>query len=174
MKKLLGLLLIIVLACTSCLFGPTSKKVMSYRDGRVFLSDRSYYKVGGLPAPWEKMNVRTYAVAFHNDNYGATIATDAFCGPSFEDLPLNLLTTQLVAGVENVKEMKKENISLDGRGALRTIFKGSVDGVPLTFDIVVVKKNKCIIDFMCVSERDNQLAVESDFQNFYNGFVYTK
>lgn len=174
MKNLLGVFLIgILFLSTSCLFGPTAKKVMSYRHDNVFLSGRDHFRVGSLPATWKRMRVKAYAIAFHNEGLGATIATDAFCGPAYEDLPLNLLTSHLLAGVEDYEIMGDSyEFMLDDRGALRTVATGKVDGVPFTFDIVVIKKNKCIIDFMCISPAGGYPMAAADFEQFYGGFHY--
>lgn len=157
---------------TSCIFGRSVKKVMSYRSGSVFLSDRSRFAVGELPVRWKKIRTGGYAIAFHNDLLGATIAIDAFCGAGYEDLPLKLLTNHLLSGVTDIKVRRETDFMLDGRGALRTVVDGRMDGVPMVFDIVVLKKNRCNIDFMCIAppNRYNEAAV--DFEAFYSGFRY--
>jgi hypothetical protein len=173
MKSILGAVLILsTFLMSSCLFGPSVKKVMSYRHDSVYLTDRGHFRVGELPSSWKRMRVRAYAIAFHNREYGATIATDAFCGSAYEDLPLATLTSHLLAGVEDYKIESASEFTLDNRGALRTIANGSVDGVPLAFDVVVVKKNKCIIDFMCVAPVGNGHLAAADFEGFYGAFRY--
>lgn len=173
MKKLLGALSIFALIFTSsCLFGPSTKRVMSYRHDNVYLSGRDHFDVGQLPPSWERFRVRAYAIAFHNEDLGSTIAVDAFCGPAFEDSPLVTLTSQLIAGVEDYRVLSSNEFMLDERGALRTVAKGRVDGVEMTYDIVVVKKNKCIIDFMMISPDGNYLSARNDFENFFYAFHY--
>lgn len=173
MKKFTGVLLIIVLfSFSSCIFGKSVKKVMSYRNGHVYFTDRETYKVGELSGAWKKMRVKTYSIAFHNAGAGATIATDAFCGPAYEDIPLKALTSHLLAGVDDYVVERSEEFTLDERGALRTIARGSVDGVPLTFDVVVIKKNRCMIDLMCIAPEGRHNDVVADFEGFYGAFHY--
>ena len=173
MKKLLGaLLLISMLFTSSCLFGPSTKRVMSYRYNNVFLSGRDHFQVGGLPPTWDRFRVKAYAIAFHNEVLGSTISVDAFCGPAYEDAPLATLTSQLFAGVENYEVTSSDEFMLDERGALRTISTGRVDGVSLTYDTVVIKKNKCIIDFMLISPDSNYFEAKNDFENFFYAFHY--
>lgn len=173
MKKVLGILFVSLLILNaSCIIGPTSKRVMSYRNDNVYLSDKSHFKVGELSSGWKRMRVPAHAIAFHNAEYGATIATDAFCGPSYEDLPLNRLTSYLLAGVDSYKVESQKEFMLDDRGALKTIARGKVDGVPLIFDIVVIKKNKCNIDLMCMSPEGAAPLAQADFLQFYSGFHY--
>lgn len=173
MKRILGVLLIIItISSTSCVFGPSTKRVMSYRSGKVYLSDRVPYKVGELPSTWKKLKAHTDVIAFYNEGAGSTIATDAFCGPAYEDSALSLLTAHLTGGIEAYEIVSKIPMTLDGRGALRTVARGKVDGVPLVFDIVVIKKNRCNIDFICVAPPDKHMDVSSDFESFYGAFQY--
>jgi len=180
MKRSLGVILVLSLMLNACIFGrpgAASRKVMSYRDGHVFLtgSRNDYYNVGLLPGGWDRMRLRAYTIAFHNEDMGATISTDAFCGSLYEDVPLPTLTSQLFGGVEDFEITKTYEFTLNERGALRTIAKGTLDGVPLNFDIVVLKKNKCMFDFICVAPDDNEtdiMTITSDFEQFFNGFQY--
>lgn len=173
MKKFLGGLLVLILfISTSCIFGPSIKKVMSYRDGWVYMSDKTHYTVGSLPASWERMRVPAYSIAFHNPLFRTTIATDAFCEKTANDLSLNILTNHLVTGVENFDRVSSKEFWLDERGALRTLVTGTVEGVPLAYDVVVIKKNGCVFDFMCISPLDMRSSVSADFEKFYEGFHY--
>jgi hypothetical protein len=173
MKKRLGALLIAVtILSTSCIFGPSTRKVMSYRNQHVYLTNRQTYDVGQLPPAWERMRVKAYSIAFHDESLGSTIATDAFCGPAYEDSPLATLTSQMMAGVENYEIVSSREFMLDERGALRTVVTGRTDGVDLTYDIVVIKKNKCIFDFMLISPMGNYSTARADYEGFYSGFHY--
>lgn len=171
MKKL-GMFLIMILFFSSCIIGPSVKRVMSYRGGNVFLSDKSRYSVGILPEGWKRMRPGVYAIVFYNSALESTIATDAFCGTANEDIPLKQLTIQMLAGVEGYKILDQEEFMMDGRGALRTSVVGRVDGVPLHFDTVVIKKNRCTIDFMCISPEAAYTEASADFTAFYNAFRY--
>lgn len=174
MKKILGgfLLLLIISTNASCIFGKSSIVAMSYRNDNVYLSNKQTFKVGSLSSNWKKKRIPVHAIAFHNKDIGATIATDAFCGPSYEDLPLTMLTSHMLAGVTDYKIVKSYEFMLNGRGALRTIAEGNIDGVPLSFDVVVLKKNKCMFDFMCITPSGTHNLVANDFENFYTGFRY--
>lgn len=156
----------------SCIFGPSTRKVVSYRYNTVYFSNRDTFDVGELPPTWKKIDVDAYAIAFHNDMLGTTISVDAWCGPAFEDSPLPTLTSQMMAGVADYKIESTEEFMLDRRGALRTVATGRVDGVYLTYDIVVLKKNDCNFDLMLISPMGNYLAARPDFENFFYAFHY--
>ena len=163
---------VLLLIIPGCFHGRPSHAVIGYRDGRVFIKKDSAYRVGKLPSSWHEFNTRAKAAAFHNDGIGGTISTDAFCGASFEDLPLKTLTGQLFAGVAKRGIIKEEEFVLDGRGALRTVSSGMVDGVSLKFDSVVVKKNNCTIDFVYIVPPENYSRGAADFEAFFMGLGF--
>lgn len=118
------------------------------------------------------MRTSAKAVAFHHDETGATISTDAFCGAAHEDLPLPNLMAQLFSGLPTEGVTKKMPLSLDGRGALREVSLRRVDGVLLQFDVVVLKKNNCTFDFVCTTPPGNYQSVVPAFESFFDGFSY--
>ncbi|PIR16328.1 MAG: hypothetical protein COV46_08765 [Deltaproteobacteria bacterium CG11_big_fil_rev_8_21_14_0_20_49_13] len=138
----------------------------------VFLKKDLYYKVGELPPSWKWLKTHTKTAAFHNESLGATISTDAFCGSSFEDLPLKVLNSQLFAGTTDLKIKKETEFMLDERGALKTISTGSTDGVPLKFDSVVIKKDNCTFDFIYISPPESYADGVADFETFYLGMSF--
>lgn len=164
---------VFIILLSSCFHGRQNLSVIGYRHGQVFIKKGGSYKVGELPASWRMFKTGAKAITFHNDGLKATISTDAFCGASFEDLPLKILTGQMFAGVTKRSIIKEEEFLLDGRGALRTIAAGETDGVPLKFDSVIIKKNNCTIDLIYISPPENYSGGVSDFEIFFKGFVFT-
>jgi hypothetical protein len=146
--------------------------VIGYRDGRVFLKKNLYYRVGRLPLAWREFSANAKAASFYNKELGATISTDAFCASSFEDLPLKILSGQLFAGIGQHRVLDEKTLTLNGREALRTLSSGTMDGVAIKFDSVVLKKNNCTIDFVYFAPPQNYEAGVKDFELFYNGFKF--
>lgn len=163
---------VLVLTFSSCFHGRQGFGVTDYKGQTVFLKKNLFYHVGALSSDWRHMATSAKAIAFHNDNLGATISTDAFCGASFEDLPLKTLTGHLFAGTAKHNVVKENELTLDDRGALRTIATGTVDGVALKFDSVVIKKNNCTFDFIYISPPENYDGGVRGFEVFYNGFKF--
>ncbi len=146
---------------------------MSYRNGKVFLQYGGYYRVGLLPFGWRRIKWSSKAVSFYNDSYKSSISTDAFCGKSFVDRPLDALAGELSAALSDDRETKwTQEMFLDGRGALRVFVTGTMDGVLVNMDIVVVKKNDCNFDFVAVSRPDSPKEMTKDFETFFGGFSY--
>jgi len=162
------------LALSGCFRGRQGLSVIGYRNQMVFIKKDLFYRVGPLSGDWDGLKTGVKAAAFHNEKIGGTISTDAFCGASFEDLPLNVLTNQLFADTHRKNTEQGAELVLDGRGALRTVADGQVDGVPLKFDSVVVKKDGCTIDFIYIVPPENYLAGVKEFETFYGGFSFGK
>lgn len=171
--RIVCLTLVIFLTLAGCFGGPkNSSGVTGYRDQRVAIKGAGNYSVGELSADWRRLPVRAKTIAFYNDTHKTTISTDAFCGKEFEDLALRNLTNNLMAGIEKRKIASEQDLFLDGRGALRTVSTGFVDGVPVQVDAVVLKKNNCTFDFICVTTPGSYHEVSADFERFFSGFHY--
>ncbi len=163
-----------ILATTvlSCFHTRSGLSVTGYKNQRVFIKKDLSYKVGYLGPAWKEFKTGSKSASFHNDAFGATISTDAFCGGSFEDLPLKTLDGQLFAGMGKRVVSKSDEIVLDGRGALRTVSDASVDGVRLKFDAVTLKKDNCIFDFIYMAPPENYSSGVKDFETFFNNFSF--
>lgn len=171
--RIVCLTLVIFLTFTGCFGGNrNSNSVVGYKNQRVVIRAAGSYAVGELSSEWRKLPIKAKAIAFYNDTNKATISTDAFCGKDFEDLALRNLTNNLLAGIEKRKVVIENNLSIDGRGALRTVTSGFVDGVPVQVDTVVLKKNNCTFDFICVTTPGSYSQVSTDFEKFFSGFQY--
>lgn len=128
--------------------------------------------MGQLPDGWVRMKVSRRAISFYNESYKASISTDAFCGRSFSDRPLDALAGELSAVLAERETKWTEEMMLDGRGALRVFVEGKMDGVPVNMDIVVVKKDECNFDFVAVRPPNASQDVTFDFEGFFKAFQY--
>lgn len=163
----------LVILGAGCMFKQSQYTgVMSYRNGRVYLQNKNYYRVGVLPEGWRQKDFKARAISFYNEAYKSSINTDAFCAKSFADRPLDTLAGELAAVLSDRTTLTTEEFMLDGRGALRLLVTGTMDGVAVNMDIVVVKKDGCNFDLVAVMPPDAPDAVTSDFETFFNGFHY--
>jgi hypothetical protein len=134
-----------------------------YQDGQVA------FRVGRLPADWQRVQVADGHLAFHH-RAGGTIVASASCD-RFIDLSLDLLTNQLLYGVEGRQEAARTRIPLDGRMALRTQMNGRLDGVPIALDMVVMKKDGCTYDIVLASSPQQHQKRQPDFERFFSAFA---
>ena len=178
MRKRVGAVLIAivvgaVLIATSCVLGPNRYYgVMSVRGNRVFIRHDRWYAVGKLPEGWETLKTKVRAAAWYNPDYRATISTDVLCESSTGDRPLSVVAGDVAAAIEDREVTDSEKFMLDERGALRERVSGSVDGVPVEMDVVVVKKNNCSFDMIAIASPEDMPAVKPIFDEFISGFHY--
>jgi hypothetical protein len=156
----LALLLVGVLGCGSG----------RHFERGVYRGRQATYALGPLPAAWREVGARRGDLAFAHAE-GGTIYTESACGGSAEDVPLNVLTNHLFFDLRVVDELSREELTLDGRAALRTRIVGELDGVPVALDAVVVKKDGCVYDLVLVTEEHQLPARARDFEAFFAGFA---
>lgn len=156
-----------------CIFGPSSSRgVMSYRNSRVYLQGGGFYKVGELPSGWKKFRTSSKAISFYNKEFSSSITTDAFCGRSFNDNPLEVLAGELISTLANHGAVSTKELMLGGRKALRMSAEGDMDGADVKMDAVVLKKGHCNFDFILVSPSGADEKVRSEFEDFFKPFEY--
>lgn len=157
-----------------CIFGAAKPHgVIGYRhDGRVFLSRNSFYRVGRLPDGWKRMSTKARAISFYNPQYKASISTDAFCGREVSDRRLDVLSGEVISALENRRLKSETPFELNGRGALRQVTAGDMDGVPVIVDFVVVRKDNCVFDMYAVMPPNTDAEVGQDFEEFFRAFQF--
>ena len=161
---------------TGCVFGRQPfRGVVSYRDGRVFLSlnqPKKFYRVGKLPGGWKRLKTPARAITFFDSGTGSSISTDAFCGRSVGDQALSALGGEVISALDDRKVTEEVPFTLDGRAAVRQRVEGKFNGVPIVLDLVVVRKDDCVFDMYAIMPPDSVSATEGDFETFYLGFHY--
>lgn len=163
----------VCLLLSSCLFGPGSgPKVLGYHQGKVHLTGNRFYEIGVVPSGWRERRVGRQAVSFHHPALEARITTSAWCGQSFEDVPLRSLMGHLFSGTRPERMIAETRFELDGREAMRQQSVRRVDGVLLHFDAVVLKKDGCSFDFFAVAPPVHADAVQPVFDAIVSGFHF--
>ncbi len=169
MKILVPVFFLLFAGCVSL---PRSFHAMNYKNQTVYFDRNHYYKVGALSKDWKQSLQKEPGIVFKNSETEATIATEAICGAGFQDAPLRLLTTNLFSGMADVQRMSEEQWMLSGRAALYTKAMATLDGVPVSLNIVVIKKDNCEFDFYAISIPEYDASVKGEFLGFVKGFDY--
>jgi hypothetical protein len=126
------------------------------------------YRIGPSPAGWERVNVEGNDLAFFHDSLG-TIAVNSTC-EDYEDVPEQALMNHLLFGTQQRDYRVEETVTLDGRGALHSVVDFELDGVPLTIEVYLVKKDGCVYDLSRISSRAAFAAGRPQFQALVRGF----
>jgi hypothetical protein len=139
----------------------------SFKDN-VYRDSHTAYRVGLLGPSWHRFDLSGGNLAFHHEQ-GGSIYANATC-KGINDVPLDVLTNQALFDVERKHELGRERFTLDGRVALRTRLTGSVDGVEVELELVVMKKDNCVYDLQLVAGGQIFAEREADFGRFVDGF----
>jgi len=139
-------------------------------EGDVYKSGAVAFRVAKIPPSWRPIQVGSAALAYRDDPNEASILVNGRCGERDGDAPLVALTNQLIMGTTERSVMTEETLPLDAREALHTRMKAKLDGVPLAFDIWVMKKDGCVYDLVYVAPPERLDAGVGEFERFVRGF----
>jgi hypothetical protein len=134
-----------------------------YDDGTV------RYRVGSIGSDWERVQVDENDLAWTHGSLG-TISVNSTCS-EYEDVPEQALMNHLLFGMRERKFQVEETVTLDGRGALHTVVELELDGVPLTLEILVLKKDGCVYDLSLIASRASFQQARPVFASLVRGFA---
>jgi hypothetical protein len=150
----------LALVCAACTSVSFSRGV--YDDGTV------RYHIGELGSGWQRVAVEDNDLAFHHRAHG-TISVNSTCH-EYEDVPEQALMNQLLFGTRDREYRVEETITLDGRGAMHDVVDLTLDGVPLTLEVYLLKKDGCVYDITRICARNAFEQGRNDFLAVVQGF----
>jgi hypothetical protein len=125
--------------------------------------------VGPVPSTWRRVDVEGADIAFRDDARAGSAMFDVHCGGRDDDAPLAILTQNLVMGTTAREFDTQEVIPFDRREALHSKLRARLDGVPMQYDIYVMKKDGCVYDVVYVAPPDRFADGSGDFERFVAG-----
>jgi hypothetical protein len=131
------------------------------------------YVVGALDGSWNFLHREGAAVAFFNPATNAIIESNASCRDDSEAAALEALTNHLLIGYTERHVATQALVTIDQREALHTIIDAKLDGVPMTLDLYVLKRNGCIFDLSLASPPAAHEQLAAPFAAFVSGFHQT-
>jgi hypothetical protein len=134
-----------LIACASAC-GPTI-----HFEGGVYADGVVRYRVGPLAPGFERVRVADNDLAWNDPQLG-TIAVNSTC-TDYEDVPEVALLNQLLFGMTDRVFRIDEVVTLDGRGAHHVIVDVQLDGVPMTLEIYLMRKDGCVYDLSYIAGR---------------------
>jgi hypothetical protein len=126
-----------------------------------------------LPSAWRPVELEGEDVAMHHVD-GGTLTARVSCLGSDQDASLDVLTNHLLMALDQLQEHSREPLELDGRAAMRTRASVALDGVPVELDLVVLKKDGCVVDAQLVAPPEKMPAREPDFDRFVTGLAMSR
>ncbi len=137
----------------------------TYRDREVA------FRVGPIPSTWRLIDLDDTRLAFRDDEARATVAVNGRCGKDGDDVPLTALTAHLFLVFTDRTILSQEELTLDGRAALRTELAAELDGVPRRFTVIVLKKDGCVYDLILIADPRTDAGAFAAFERFAQGFA---
>jgi len=130
---------------------------------------------GPVPNGWRRLpaadssGVAGADLAFRDDAHDGSVLFDVRCKNRDDDAPLAILTEHLIMGT-TAREFESQRVfPFDGREAMRTVLRAKLDGVPMQYDILVMKKDGCLYDLVYVAPPDRFAEGAADFDRFASG-----
>ena len=152
-----------VLAITACAGGPAF-------DGSLYQGQYVSFRVAPLPGTWRRVALPAADLAFRDEAHEGSILINSRCASSDRDAPLLSLTEHLIIGTTDRHIAREETVPFDSREARHTILSARLDGVPMSYDIFVLKKDGCVFDLVHVAPPSAAAAGQAEFEQFVQGF----
>jgi hypothetical protein len=140
----------------------------SFDEGVLRKGDLAVH-VGPLPSSWRRVDVDGADLAFRDEAHEGSALFDVRCGRRDDDASLAVLTSHLMMGTTDREVETQETIPFDGREAMHSLFRAKLDGVPMRYDLYVMKKDGCVYDLVYVSAPDHFAEGMRDFEGFARG-----
>ncbi len=139
-------------------------------DAGVFRAGGVDFQIAPLPAGWRRISMTDADLVYRDDSHDASVLINGHCNQGGEDVPLSALTEQLIMGTTERQFRLEETIPMDAREARHTLLSAKLDGVPMDYDIYVMKKNGCIYDLVYVGPPQSVEGGKAAFEQFVRGF----
>jgi hypothetical protein len=152
----------IFVACAACAHVDSLEQgVLSKGDLRIGL--------GPVPASWQRVGIEGADLAFRDEEREGSALFDVQCDAHGQDAPLSILTEDLIMGTTERDIESQKVLPFDGREAMHTVLRAKLDGVPMQYDIYVMKKDGCLYDVVYVAPPAHFRAGSADFERFALG-----
>lgn len=158
-------------AATGCAHAPRGHIEATHDDAERVCAGDVCYRVPQLGERWRLVHQQGASVGYFSDAVGGVIEANATCRDDADAAPLGALTRQLLIGYTERHVRTESTVPLDEREALHTILDAKLDGVPVTLDLYVMKRNGCIFDLSYAAPPDAYARGAGDFQRFVGGFA---
>jgi hypothetical protein len=126
-------------------------------------------ELGPVPAGWQALRIEGADLAYRDTPHEASVLVDVRCDRRDDDAPLSVLTEHLIMGTTEREVDSEETLPFDGREARHTRMRAKLDGVPMQYDIYVMKKDGCVYDLVYVAPPDRFADGAPDFERFASG-----
>ena len=139
-----------------------------WSDGALHKAGRTV-RLGPIPPAWQRIDVGGADLAFRDTGREGSALFDVGCDRHDDDAPLSVLTEHLIMGTTERRFDAQDVVPLDGREAMHSLLSAKLDGVPMQYDIYVMKKDGCVYDLVYVAPPDRFAGGSPEFERFAGG-----
>jgi hypothetical protein len=139
-------------------------------DGAVYRGEGFAFRIPPTPPSWKPLDVSDAALAYRDERHGGTVLLNARCGMDGDEVPLVALTTHLFFDFTERDIKQQEVVPFDGREAMHTLISARLDGVPMSYDVWVLKKDGCVYDMIYAAPEESFDSGRDDFTTLVRGF----
>lgn len=154
-----SVLLLAALGLGSCVHGG------ALDDGVLYKGDVEV-RFGTIPVQWQPLRISGADLAYRDEPHRGSVLVALHCNERDGDASLSVLTEHLIMGTTERNVDSQLTLPFDGREALRTTLRAKLDGVPMRYDIFVMKKDGCVYDLVYVTTADSFPAGDPEFERF--------
>ncbi len=140
-------------------------------DGSVVRGDGFAFRIPPPPPEWSRLEVSGAVLAFRDEANQGTIMLHGRCGLDGDDVPLASLTQHLFLQFTEREIKRQENVPFDGREALHTVLDAKLDGVAMSYDVWVLKKDGCVYDLLYLAPSASFARGRGKFEVLVRGFA---
>jgi hypothetical protein len=121
------------------------------------------------PTPFQEIRHASFDKAWKSKDTGNTIAYLSECKAG-DDTSLKNLENESTSVLDNRQIISTQDLEYNDRQAIRSSAQGFVDGVPVSMEILIFKKNDCTFTLSFVGRKSKLAADLPIFQNFLDRF----
>jgi hypothetical protein len=140
-------------------------------QGDLYQGQGFAFRIAPPPEGWERLDVSHASLAYRDRTDGGTVVINGRCGVDGEDVPLEALTQHLFMRFTEREIVEQQTFAFDRREALRTVLSAKLDGVPMKFDVWVLKKDGCVYDLGYMAAPGRFARGAAEFERFARGFA---
>ena len=135
--------------CVSMLFGSPKAKSQAYT-------------FAPPPAPWHKIDAGSADVAYQYPGDRSLISLNSVCN-QYQDQSLEDLTKEVSLGISDQRKVATASLQIAGFPALRTTTTGTLESVPVSVHLTIVRSTHCVYDFLLVAR---QTAIDAHRETY--------
>ena len=128
------------------------------------------YRLDAMERPWTSVDPGGADFAWWHRPSGATIYADSNCEKGFSDSSLERLASAQSAAIDDSQQISLREHRLADRDALTAVYSGQVDGVPVVVSTTILKKDRCIYDFVMVAPVSADDSLSADYDSLVASF----